>query len=246
MLATNNDSSLLTCLDDGNWNAEPITCSPVCGRLTAKAQALIIGGDSSTGISDVPWQTAIYKESKKATKLICGGSILTKKVIISAAHCFFNDADSTWINKTRIKIIVGKYFRNYTAEENLPIQHFEVQEIKPNPVFNGFSGFYRADIALIILKGFISFQPHILPICIDLNEIDDRVVKAGEMGLVAGWGYTEAGGQLSRILKSIEMPVIDLEKCRLESGNFLPFVTSDKYCSGFTNGSGVCKGLFEI
>ena len=49
----------------------------------------------------------------------------------------------------------------------------------------------------------------------------------------------------SRVLKSIEMPVIDFFQCRSEAENFEPFVTFDKFCSGFKNGSGVCKGRYQ-
>ena len=74
----------------------------------------------------------------------------------------------------------------------------------------------------------------------------DQIVNENEIGVVAGWGNTKAGGIPSRVLKSINLPVVNYQQCEREAGDFKPFVTPDKFCSGFTNGSGVCKGNFLI
>lgn len=230
----------LRCLEGGNWDRNFIKCTPICGRLVAKSQALIVGG-SDVEISDVPWQAAIYKSREKLTKLLCGGSILSSKVIISASHCFYDDNTRIWTSKNVIKVVVGKYFRNFTAEESHQTQIFSVKEIKSEG-FNGFSGFYQNDIAILILEGVIIFEPHVVPICIDLDGNGDGGAHPGDIGIVAGWGFTSLLGKPSKTLKKIEMPVVDFDQCKNEAGNFRPFVTPDKYCSGYLNGTGVCRG----
>lgn len=58
--------------------------------LTAKALAAvdvgfrIIGGEETT-IEAVPYMVSITYHSKH----ICGGAIVSPKIVISAAHCFF-------------------------------------------------------------------------------------------------------------------------------------------------------------
>ena len=63
------------------------TCFPVpCGvrHLIPSAKAKIVGGkDADPGA--YPWQAQI---SHKVHGHICGGTILTSKFIVSAAHCF--------------------------------------------------------------------------------------------------------------------------------------------------------------
>lgn len=242
-------SSVLTCLEGGKWDGVPIKCIPICGRIRSKSLALVIGGQISD-VSEVPWMAIIYKNNKeKGFGQHCAGSILTKKIIISASHCFFKNEEMEWFSKDEFRIVVGKTKRNYTADELLPTQSFEISDVYPNSRYNGYVGFYISDIALVILKESIEFKLHILPICIDLEEKYglDKIVPAGDVGLVAGWGFTKAGGMPSRVLKSIEMPVIDFFQCRNEAGsNFESFVTFDKFCSGFKNGSGVCKGKIFI
>ena len=140
---------------------------------------------------------------------------------------------------------MGKYLRKYDANETHSTQSFDVAEIRTVSGFNGFSGFYISDISLIILDGEIDFQPHILPVCIDLSVRFglDRVVSSGEIGVVSGWGNTHAAGKPSKTLKSIDLPVVDFQQCEEEADDFKRFITPDKFCSGFRNGSGVCKGF---
>ena len=185
-------SSMLTCLDGGLWDGTPVKCIPICGRIRSKSLALVIDG-KNTSITEVPWMAIIYKKNKqKVFSQHCAGSILTKRIIISASHCFFKNDELEWFSKDEFMIVVGKYNRNYTADELLPTQSFEISEIHPDSRYNGFIGFYMSDIALIILKGSIEFKPHILPICIELEEKlgQDKIVPAGDIGMVAGWGYT--------------------------------------------------------
>lgn len=237
----------MTCLEGGKWDSVPIECKPICGRLTSKSVSLIVGGADAGGITQAPWQAAIYRKTKGSYKLDCGGSILTKRIVISAGHCFFKDDSQSWSPKENYKIVIGKYLRKYDANETHSTQSFDIAELRTVSGFNGYSGFYISDISLIILDGEIDFQPHILPICIDLNVRYglDRVVMSGEIGVVSGWGNTHAAGKPSKTLKSIELPVVDFQQCEEEAEDFKRFITPDKFCAGFRNGSGVCKGLFN-
>lgn len=243
-------SQLLTCLEGGKWDLKPVKCTPICGRISAKSVPLIVGGET-TDIKLVPWQVAIYKmkANKSDYKLQCGGTILTKKIVLSSSHCFYLDRDKELVRfpLEDFNIVVGKFYRLYTANETYPTQNFSIAELRTIPSYKGYSGFYISDFALIVLEGSIEFQTHILPICIDFNVRYglDRLVSAGEVGLAAGWGNTKAGGIPSKVLKSIEMPVVDFGQCRREAGDFEPFVTPDKFCSGYLNGSGLCSGLCE-
>lgn len=76
-----------------------------------------------------------------------------------------------------------------------------------------YSNNYDADIALVALKGSIEFQAHISPICISygLNYAEMSLLEKSR-GKLAGWGH-ETHGQLSPILKKIELPVVKGEQC---------------------------------
>ncbi|CAO1407606.1 unnamed protein product [Diamesa tonsa] len=238
----------LTCLEGGDWDYSPFRCVALCGQVTPQAKQYVVGGKTAISIAEVPWHTAIYREST----LICGGTILSERIVLSAAHCFFKEETGTsstvsLYDKSLFEISVGKYYRNKTASEEFATQFYGISEIITVPGYDGYVGFFSADIALLILSGYIEFRPHIAPICIDrnLDYSEEKVVPDGWIGIVAGWGFTEAAAAPSETLKLTSLPVIDFKVCKQEApADYKPFVTPDKFCAGYKDaeGSGVCQG----
>lgn len=205
--------------------------------------AYVLGGQDAK-ITDIPWAAGIHQLIDGKLESICAGTILTKRIVISASHCVFDEARKRFVSKDQYRVTVGKYFRDYDAEESYAVQKFNLTDLRPVSGYKGYDGFFIADFVIMILDGQIDFQPHIVPICINL-EVKygvQRIVPTGDIGIVAGWGFTEFDGLTSNTLKSIQMPVINFQQCRKESGEFERFVTPDKFCSGYKNGSGVCRG----
>lgn len=79
--------NVLTCRSDGKWNYSTFKCEPICGVQTPKAQQFIVQGHEAN-ITEAPWNVAIYKTSGFGKELICGGTIITERIVISASHCF--------------------------------------------------------------------------------------------------------------------------------------------------------------
>ena len=75
--------SKYTCLNTGRWNHQVYKCFGICGLQTPVGQQFIADGYKA-GISEAPWNVAVYRNQE----LICGGTILTERIILSAAHCF--------------------------------------------------------------------------------------------------------------------------------------------------------------
>ncbi|GBP36296.1 Limulus clotting factor C [Eumeta japonica] len=65
----------------------------------------------------------------------------------------------------------------------------------------------------------------------------------GVFAQVAGWGYTSENGTASQILKVVDLPYVDINRCLSEAlPGFREYITSDKICAGYTNGTALCKG----
>lgn len=145
------------------------------------------------------------------------------------------------------EIVVGKYFRDLSAHEEYQTQHFKVKKVQIHDAYNGFIANYDADIAIVTLTKAIIYQPHVAPICLDLDLktlSEKQIPPHGTIGIVAGYGYTEANGAPSDRLKKIELPIVDIKVCKRDAPeNYKSFVTSDKFCAGYNDGTGgVCKG----
>ena len=168
------------CLEGGEWDSTLTKCKPICGRLTAKSIPYVLGG-ADAKITDVPWAAGIYKINRGGNAQICGGTILTKRIIISAAHCFYDERLQEFTSKDNFKVTVGKYYRDFYVTESYATQNFSLAELRPVPGYKGNKGFYISDLAFVIVDGVIDFQPHIVPICLD-SEVKfgvERVVEAG-------------------------------------------------------------------
>lgn len=173
-----------------------------CGQRNL---APIVGGVDSIPNS-WPWTVAVYQRSSRdATKrsFICGGSILNKRFVITAAHC------------------VVRY------EGTVPAKDFFVKvgghDLKIDGAFYNVSGVYphenyRAwrrynDIALFRLSEDLDFSdPAVRPVCMPSQEMD-KDEHVDELVTLVGWGTTSFGGDLANNLMEVEVPVVSNEEC---------------------------------
>lgn len=74
----------LTCESTGRWTPTPQRCTPICGEIN-EGNAYVVGG-SRSNVSRVPWHAGIYKKNPRYGNFqqICGGTIVTARLIISA------------------------------------------------------------------------------------------------------------------------------------------------------------------
>ena len=55
-----------------------------CGQATRNDR--IVGGDV-TEPNEYPWQAAILNKTDELNAVLCGGTLITEKWVITAAHC---------------------------------------------------------------------------------------------------------------------------------------------------------------
>lgn len=237
---------VISCGNDGRWRPAPNTCTQLCGEEGPEGSPYIVGG-IVTNITKVPWHVAVYKRSDKSFEQWCGGTILNAKVVISAMHCFWDRLEDKPFSVGEFRIVAGKFKRDYNADENLKTQIFSVDKIHYVDGYSDITGLYASDIAILVLNTFIEFKTHISPICMDYDlTFDDRTVPAGWTGRVAGWGLEANNGQPSPLLKVIELPAVSRAECRANSSReFLPYITSDKFCAGYLTGISVCQVILH-
>ncbi|CAO1434009.1 unnamed protein product [Diamesa tonsa] len=78
---------------------------------------------------------------------------------------------------------------------------------------------------------------------IDADGMDQQLPDVNQLGILAGFGLTEHG-KPSEKLKKIVLPYIRYRECRAAAPkDYRSFLLGDKFCAGFTDGTGyVCKG----
>ena len=78
-------------------------------------------------MTESPWHVGIYQNGEQ----ICGGTIVSERVVITAAHCFSQNVNFTHSYDVKsFKVAAGKYKRGLNAEETLETQIRDVKEVK--------------------------------------------------------------------------------------------------------------------
>lgn len=240
-------NDLVVCGADGLWNRTPMRCEQVCGVDGSPTGTAYIVGGEVTNNTLVPWHVGVYSDvdAPGSFSQICGGTILTNRLVISAAHCFWSKVDNRFQNVAHFRVAMGKYYRSWDAAEPLSVQRLPVQEIRGVQGYADHSDLYNADLVLLVLPEVIQFRSYVVPICVELNlQFNDRFVVGGLDSLVAGWGLTATGGASSDVLKVISLPTVSFDECRRKvPASFQRFVTTDKFCAGFLDrAESVCQG----
>lgn len=231
----------IICQENSEWNYSAFHCEMICGKLSSN--------DKTIGVMDnntkVPWHVGIYSDLSERQTFVhhCGGTILNERLIVSAAHCFWDVKNSIFFNALRYMVGIGKYYRDYYADEPLSIQQISVLEIKHNQDYIDLDGLYQNDIAILLLSEIIIFRAHVAPICIKQLYNQDKILASGKIGRIAGWGITETGGEPSPILKILDVPSVGHHDCiSMAKPEYRQFITNDKLCAGTSDGRSVCQG----
>ncbi|CDQ79391.1 unnamed protein product [Oncorhynchus mykiss] len=144
----------------------------VCG-ITPVNNKIVGGQDAPAG--SWPWQASLQESGSH----VCGGSLVNKEWVMSAAHCFSSASPNGW------SIILGR--RNQQGSNPNEVST-TVDEIILHPAYNGST--HDNDIALLRLSSPVNFTDYIFPICLAAS---DSVFHQGTESWVTGWGNANEG-----------------------------------------------------
>jgi trypsin len=174
----------------------------------------IVGGEDAD-ITEAPYQVSL----KYGNFFTCGGSIISKSYILTAAHCV--QRQGTY------KVRVGSSYSN--KEGTL----MEVAKITVHPKYG--KPLYNNDFALLKLKNPIKeFDSKVKSIA--LASPDQKLVP-GSPAMVTGFGKVIQGGPSAKKLQKAKIPLIDWKDCRARYGLS---ITEQMLCAG--TGKGSCHG----
>lgn len=221
---------------------------PICGRHSKSFSQNIVGG-TRVALGQYPWMALIQYKGPKGITNGCGGTLISSRYILTAAHCV-DEAILQVRNLKFNRIILGEYDTktepDCTSEPNSvcadAVKVFYASEILRHYEFNTTNGLLN-DIALIKLDREVQFSDYIKPICLPSSNLIFN--QNGKESLtVAGWGTTftkknvSAKGRSSRILNKVDLPVVDQSFCTNQGVTLTP----GQLCVGLGNGMDACQG----
>ena len=183
-----------------------------------------IYGGSPVDIEEVPWAVAVmFSNGNESTwRVVCGGTVISSKMILSAAHCF-----PPRINATMIKIAAGS---TYIPS---PKQFLGVKQIHNHESYDSRSMQY--DLSVLELNEPLVYSEKILPACLPTQDKPLRILKECD---VSGWGLTETGDTSQRVLHA---RINYLEDSKCES-KFDDVDLDTMVCYDSDRGSDTCQG----
>ncbi|XP_041891557.1 ovochymase-2 isoform X1 [Corvus kubaryi] len=206
-----------------------VTTEDACGMPSNQPRFIfsrIIGGEEAVQYS-WPWQASV----QIADEHICGGAVLTKEWVVTAAHCL-NSREAyrdLWMVVTGLHDLTEQEYR----------QKRSVKQCITHPSFNETT--LDSDIALLQLAEPLEFNPSVLPVCLPDKE---EVLQPSRMCVVTGWGAPEADREKGKKLQQLEVPILALDVCQSYYINLPNEVTQKMICAGFPleEGKDSCTG----
>ncbi|KAE8621377.1 hypothetical protein XENTR_v10004802 [Xenopus tropicalis] len=195
-----------------------------CGVSNNSVTGRIVGG-TYANLGIWPWQVSV----RYNTGLLCGGSIISPKWIVTAAHCVYGPYSSApgW------KVFAG----TLTLPSYYDPSGYSVERIITHPGF--YSVTYNNDIALMKLSNGITFGYSIQPVCLPNSGM---FWEAGTASWISGWGSTYEGGSASPYLQYAAVPLIDSNVCNLTNA-YNGQITASMICAGYLSGGvDTCQG----
>lgn len=192
-------------------------------ELRSKSIRFRIVGGSLVNKGEAPWMASVLYRNN----LACGGSIVSKMAILTAAHCSHNRQTHFFT------IRVGSIYYQKGGSVK------EVSRILQHPQFSW--SHKNNDIAIIYLKQQIEFELGViaaieLPTCL-------QTLKIGSLVSVFGWGSTKENSITSSQLRTIDVPIVSESDCiKSYKGIFIDSV----FCAGYFKGQkDACDGDSE-
>lgn len=183
-------------------------------------EAIVGGSSAQTG--EFPYQVSLQTTSHK-----CGGTIIDKDHILTAAHC----VDGKSANSLNIRAGSSHHASGGTLVKVAQITQHSEYDAKT----------IKNDIAVLRLASSLEFGSTIA--AVELPSSADDTPKTGTKCSVTGWGSTSGGGSsLPSRLQVAYVNIIDHEQCVKEYANRRE-VDDSMVCAGVTGGGkDACQG----
>ena len=194
----------------------------------------LMNGGTRAERGQFPFHVAIFGRSRQY--YICGGSLISSKAIVTAAHCIVNSLNELR-DKSNYKLLFGAVdLKNLQGTEAIR----DVEKMIKHPDFDN-EGVMLEDIALIIIKGNLQFTDKISPICLFqshtpiTNQVDQRYS-------VLGFGSDANSFNPSQYLKHGQMTIITRRRCIVSNLKFGLLSDQSAFCAKSYQNEVACPG----
>ncbi|KAJ8665343.1 hypothetical protein QAD02_007005 [Eretmocerus hayati] len=199
------------------------------GIRGSKDDERIIGGESAN-IQDYPYQVSMrWTYGVPKPTHFCGGAIVSKNHIVTAAHCVEDKMSPSSLKY--MKIYAGTSRSDTVGQGNV----YNVKKITIHPSYRGSSNTYLNDIAIITVNEPIVFNEYQQKV-----QLPSKDVQTGVEAVITGWGLTHPSyNQLAKQLQKTSSRLVASSQCQRK---FPLALRNIQVCAVQKRGVGVCSG----
>lgn len=184
---------------------------------------MIVGGEDAD-IKDFPWHVGLIEVlGSGMPRAFCGGSILSERWILTAAHCLVGVNTLDFVR-------AGVTDKNDATGQDVAVLRQILHPLYGIPVGR------TNDIALLELADPLDLTgPNAKAIPIMTAELAAAGLEnPGVMAIATGWGATSEGGPVSDILQQVAVPIVSNEDAArfYGSGSITPAMIAAGYPQG--------------
>ncbi|KAL1484082.1 hypothetical protein MTO96_012071 [Rhipicephalus appendiculatus] len=190
---------------------------PECGMPT---RGMIVNGTIAEP-NQFPWMVFLVIHFYDGRTFGCGGSILTKRHILTAAHCTKEKEEP-----------VKKIDAYYGNTDRTLARILRVTKISSHPKFDRLR--LTNDIAILVVDRPFEYGSNARPICIPTAPMNILNMET----IVAGWGHLQEDGDPTNLLRYTTVSVVTNQWCKLVYP--WSFDAAVKYCA-YRKGTDSCQ-----
>ncbi|KAM3916901.1 serine protease 33-like [Leptodactylus fuscus] len=214
----------------------PVDGNSVCG--SPQVTDRIFGG-TDTVQGEWPWQVLlIYIQDGVVFYYECGGSLISSKWVLTAAHCI-----NRGFSPEEYGVLLGAHKLSYDFNFK------SIRSLRRIIIHPEYPGIWerKGDIALLELSVPVNYTTYIMPICLPSSSV---IFPCGMECWVTGWGPINSGVSLPSpmTLQKVMLPLIDHRTCdsmynvNSATSSSVTIIQDTMICAGYSRGGvGPCQ-----
>jgi hypothetical protein len=208
------------------------TSSPSSERCGVGNSRRIVGGTFASA-GTWPWAVIVGRPSGSSFQVVCGGTLVNRNTVISAAHCFNGGSDPTHIRAGDTDI------RSSADGNGIDVR---ISAVNKHPSWNPTT--LANDIVVLKLSQNLQYSTSVRWACLPFSyqNKDLASIMRNPDPTVVGWGSTAVGGGAETRLKQAQVPMVTQQSCESAYSSVGQVsIGSSKICAG-TGGRDTCNG----
>ncbi|XP_043247697.1 transmembrane protease serine 12-like [Amphibalanus amphitrite] len=227
---------------NGRTQLLPTDCGRVPLSATAPAPVPSILGGEAAFPGQYPWQARILVREGHSYVHRCGGTIITDRHVLSAAHCLRD------VSISRVEVRVGETDFDDLGLFSNSLQIFSVVNMKFHDSYLSdlAGGTFSNDIMMLQLRPsngrLIKFDELVQPACVPRSGLEYQGLRPAQTlepplsCNVSGWGKTSREATVtSPVLRGVEIPLVSDSYCGSPEAYGRRFQSQIMFCAGFTD-----------